>query len=801
MSKNPGRPTVFISYSHKDEVWKDRILGQFGVLESEGLLSTWDDRRITGGDEWFEEIRAALGKAQSAILLISPDFLRSQFILNDELPRLLDRKAREGLLVVPVVVRPCPWKEVEWLNRLQLRPKEGRPLSGMTKHRREVELAALASEILGRLREEKHRDEAPARPASAPTSLDYALVTLGARSLLFHREPLTGETIRRIREGPLPTVVLFGLAGIGKTTLLCEVARRLAEDFPRSLALVFDGPAALEPGYVLEAVNGFLAAMGRGLDLGRLEDRDPRKVFDALAAQLSDQKVLVILDAVDSVPADWLGHVLRRLESAPGVRVLATARSRFDASARTQVLAVLPLSDPEARDFVALHARAYGLDLDADKLVARLPPAIRSHPQCLTILLANLRDLPIDLLLADGMPDEASEPVRVLEQLLRSLSVGERAALALAWVLTELDLAAALRVLQLPSPVGFLASLKALTARSLVQFRGETCSVPALVGEALGSVEPSSVDSAADLVSIAWVRAIGHAGQPQGGLGIVPDIGVRLAIHLRNRGRWGAIAKLAEEANLERLNLHGRWKEYAILLRLGIEAAGRTGDRAAGTSLGFRLMRKALQMGDSQASRSALADVEATLGPVVESADLAELHSHRALLRMLDRDGPGALGELEESRRLRQASGDRSGLAVVDKLTGNIHIRLRQFGEARAALESAIAGFADDPESKHLLDAEISLALCDLEDSVLERAQARLGSAVVRCRALQYDAGLARATLNLALVVERLGRVEEALRLAENAAERALATDPNVAAAAKMLASRLRGRLSNATGG
>ena len=68
-------------------------------------------------------------------------------------------------------------------------------------------------------------------------------MTLGARSLVFHREPLTGEAIRRVREGSLPTVVLLGLAGIGKTTLLCEVARRLREDLPHALALVFDGPA------------------------------------------------------------------------------------------------------------------------------------------------------------------------------------------------------------------------------------------------------------------------------------------------------------------------------------------------------------------------------------------------------------------------------------------------------------------------------------------------------------------------------------------------------------------------------
>ena len=52
----PG-PSVFISYSHKDEVWKDRLATHLGVLQREGLLDTWDDRRIGAGDDWHEEIQ------------------------------------------------------------------------------------------------------------------------------------------------------------------------------------------------------------------------------------------------------------------------------------------------------------------------------------------------------------------------------------------------------------------------------------------------------------------------------------------------------------------------------------------------------------------------------------------------------------------------------------------------------------------------------------------------------------------------------------------------------------------------
>ncbi len=52
-----GKPMIFISYSHKDEKWKDRLVAQLGVLQHEGLLDIWDDRRIGAGEDWLQQIR------------------------------------------------------------------------------------------------------------------------------------------------------------------------------------------------------------------------------------------------------------------------------------------------------------------------------------------------------------------------------------------------------------------------------------------------------------------------------------------------------------------------------------------------------------------------------------------------------------------------------------------------------------------------------------------------------------------------------------------------------------------------
>ena len=129
-----AKPTVFISYSHKDEEWKDRLVTHLGVLQSQGLLDLWDDRRIEAGEAWHQEIEEAMSAASVGVLLVSADFLTSKFILGEEVPRLLQRRDEAGIRIFPIVIRPCAWQRVGWLARMQVRPKDGRPLSAGAGH-------------------------------------------------------------------------------------------------------------------------------------------------------------------------------------------------------------------------------------------------------------------------------------------------------------------------------------------------------------------------------------------------------------------------------------------------------------------------------------------------------------------------------------------------------------------------------------------------------------------------------------------------------------------------------------------
>jgi hypothetical protein len=146
-----GRPMVFISYSHADEDWKDRLVKQLGALAATGEFEIWDDRRIDAGEKWLAAIQAASQRAGVAVLLVSADYLSSPFITTQEAPALLARR-EAGLRVIPLIVKPCPWKEVGWLSALQVRPKDGHPLAMSPQENAEESLAALAIEVRDLLR-------------------------------------------------------------------------------------------------------------------------------------------------------------------------------------------------------------------------------------------------------------------------------------------------------------------------------------------------------------------------------------------------------------------------------------------------------------------------------------------------------------------------------------------------------------------------------------------------------------------------------------------------------------------------
>jgi hypothetical protein len=153
--------TVFISYSRKDAVWKDRLLTHLRVLESGGLFKVWSDSQLETGTEWDKNIEAAIQEARVAILLVSANFLTSRFILDTELPHLFRRRESHGLRLYPIIITPCAWKAITWLSGLQVRPAGARPLSGGTDYEIDLELSEIALEVLELLSADEPQAPAP----------------------------------------------------------------------------------------------------------------------------------------------------------------------------------------------------------------------------------------------------------------------------------------------------------------------------------------------------------------------------------------------------------------------------------------------------------------------------------------------------------------------------------------------------------------------------------------------------------------------------------------------------------------
>ena len=215
--------TIFISYSRKDTKWKDRLASHLGVLEDQNLCRLWHDRDISMDQDWFPEINAALNQAHMAIMLITKDFLGSDFIKKEEIPRILERREKGELMAVPLFIMPCAWKQVDWLQSIQGFPADGQALAKRKEVYIDEKLAEFTNIVAGWLK--GNTDGNPfdrTGPASAPLSWQHRgkcslLTRLPYRKIdLIGREMELTEIANRL-QNTRRVLLVNGLGGIGKT--------------------------------------------------------------------------------------------------------------------------------------------------------------------------------------------------------------------------------------------------------------------------------------------------------------------------------------------------------------------------------------------------------------------------------------------------------------------------------------------------------------------------------------------------------------------------------------------------------
>jgi TIR domain-containing protein len=122
-------PKVFISYSHADQEWLERLKRHLKPLVREGRLDCWDDTHIQPGDDWQQDIRNALDMAQVAVLLISANFFASDFIDENELPPLLIAAKAKGVRILPVILSASRFARHPALAHFQAVNSPDRPLA------------------------------------------------------------------------------------------------------------------------------------------------------------------------------------------------------------------------------------------------------------------------------------------------------------------------------------------------------------------------------------------------------------------------------------------------------------------------------------------------------------------------------------------------------------------------------------------------------------------------------------------------------------------------------------------------
>lgn len=146
-SGKPTRKSVFVSYSHTDKEYLDGLMVHLKPIERTGLIDAWSDQRIKAGSLWKKEIEAALERAQVAILLISPEFLASDFIVDNELPPLLSRAKEEGVRILPLILRTCRFTRDPHLGVFQAINDPSKPIASLQPWERDVFYDRIAHEI------------------------------------------------------------------------------------------------------------------------------------------------------------------------------------------------------------------------------------------------------------------------------------------------------------------------------------------------------------------------------------------------------------------------------------------------------------------------------------------------------------------------------------------------------------------------------------------------------------------------------------------------------------------------------
>ncbi len=330
---------IFCAYAPMDEKWRRQLDAHLSALKRQGLISLWHDQHILPGSNWTEAIDAHLETASIILLLISADFISSDYCEGIEMKRALERHEANEARVIPIVVRPCDWQQLP-IGKLLALPMDAKPISlwkpvdegwkqVTTGLRRMIEDLSLL-------------------PASVPreTLPKIWMIPYPRNPFFLGRNELLSQLHIQLQAGQVTALsqaqAISGLGGIGKTQIAVEYAYRYAHEYQMVLWARADD---------IESLNSSYVRLATELNLPEKEAQEQGIITVAVKTWLQSHRAwLFILDNADELTLlrDFLPPVL-------GGHLLITTRA--SATGRlAQRIEVEPFAEEQGALFLLRRA-------------------------------------------------------------------------------------------------------------------------------------------------------------------------------------------------------------------------------------------------------------------------------------------------------------------------------------------------------------------------------------------------------------------------------------------------------------